>query len=127
MGPPSIFRYAQRSSWASGGDLGELPIGAWATLMIARCLKLTAQPHYRTAIVETGSRCWLLRGGFLRHGDRCPMAGKKSLAGRTHQADAPSAHRRPGYSSSGCTPAEPDSASPGEPSLTHAKQASIVA
>ena len=27
--------------------------------------------------------------------------------------DAPLAHRRPGYSSSGCTPAEPDSASPG--------------
>jgi len=27
--------------------------------------------------------------------------------------DAPSAHRRPGYSLSGCTPAEPDSASPG--------------
>src|SRR5438128_2562982 len=26
---------------------------------------------------------------------------------------APSAHRRPGYSLSGCTPAEPDSASPG--------------
>src|ERR1700726_3890245 len=28
-------------------------------------------------------------------------------------SDAPSAHRRPGYSLSGCTPAEPDSASPG--------------
>ena len=27
--------------------------------------------------------------------------------------DAPLAHRRPGYSWSGCTPAEPDSASPG--------------
>ena len=27
--------------------------------------------------------------------------------------DAPLAHRRPGYSSSGCTPAEPDFASPG--------------
>src|SRR5262249_34552588 len=27
--------------------------------------------------------------------------------------EAPLAHRRPGYSSSGCTPAEPDSASPG--------------
>ncbi len=30
---------------------------------------------------------------------------------------APSAHRRPGYSSSGCTPAEPNSASPGEENL----------
>ena len=28
--------------------------------------------------------------------------------------DAPLAHRRPGYSLSGCTPAEPDSASPGK-------------
>src|SRR5215471_12110084 len=27
--------------------------------------------------------------------------------------DAPLAHRRPGYSLSGCTPAEPDAASPG--------------
>ena len=31
--------------------------------------------------------------------------------------DAPLAHRRPGYSLSGCTPAEPDSASPGVKSL----------
>src|SRR5262245_53848211 len=31
--------------------------------------------------------------------------------------DAPLAHRRPGYSSSGCTPAEPDSASPGNGSF----------
>ena len=29
------------------------------------------------------------------------------------RSDAPSAHRRPGYSLSGCTPAEPDSAAPG--------------
>src|SRR5262249_30093365 len=35
--------------------------------------------------------------------------------------DAPLAHRRPGYSSSGCTPAEPDSASPGKDSCTLAK------
>ena len=28
--------------------------------------------------------------------------------------DAPLAHRRPGYSLSGCTPAEPDATSPGE-------------
>ena len=31
--------------------------------------------------------------------------------------DAPLAHRRPGYSLSGCTPAEPDSASPGNGSF----------
>ena len=35
--------------------------------------------------------------------------------------DAPLAHRRPGYSSSGCTPAEPDSASPGKGNCTPAK------
>jgi len=35
--------------------------------------------------------------------------------------DAPLAHRRPGYSSSGCTPAEPDSASPGKGHGTRAK------
>jgi hypothetical protein len=33
------------------------------------------------------------------------------------RSDAPSAHRRPGYSLSGCTPAEPDSASPGAGSI----------
>src|SRR5262249_35677360 len=32
---------------------------------------------------------------------------------------APSAHRRPGYSLSGCTPAEPDSASPGEDKVAY--------
>ena len=41
----------------------------------------------------------------------------------TRQGDAPSAHRRPGYSSSGCTPAEPDSASPGDSSLSCPDQA----
>src|SRR5215475_5512902 len=35
--------------------------------------------------------------------------------------DAPLAHRRPGYSSSGCTPAEPDSASPGNGNCTLVK------
>jgi hypothetical protein len=32
---------------------------------------------------------------------------------RRQRSDAPLAHRRPGYSLSGCVPAEPDSASPG--------------
>ena len=35
--------------------------------------------------------------------------------------DAPLAHRRPGYSLSGCTPAEPDAASPGNGNSTLAK------
>src|SRR5262245_51564951 len=35
--------------------------------------------------------------------------------------DAPLAHRRPGYSLSGCTPAEPDSASPGNNHFSLAK------
>lgn len=41
-GPALFFRYAQRSSWAFLGDQEELPIGAWATLLIAHCLKLNA-------------------------------------------------------------------------------------
>ena len=45
--------------------------------------------------------------------------------------DAPLAHRRPGYSLSGCTPAEPDSASPGNCNSTcrregHNAQAILV-
>src|ERR1043166_5057331 len=35
--------------------------------------------------------------------------------------EVPLAHRRPGYSSSGCTPAEPDSASPGTGHFSLAK------
>lgn len=53
--------------------------------------------------------------GFSRHGSGGRWTGKKAAPnGSVHSGpDAPSAHRRPGYSSSGCTPAEPDSASPG--------------
>ena len=50
--------------------------------------------------------------------------GRNSMAPEDVSAqgpDAPLAHRRPGYSSSGCTPAEPDSASPGNSNLTLAK------
>ena len=36
--------------------------------------------------------------------------------------DAPLAHRRPGYSLSGCTPAEPDAASPGNANFSLAKR-----
>ena len=39
--------------------------------------------------------------------------------------DAPSAHRRPGYSLSGCTPAEPDSASPGNHYFTPTKDEAL--
>src|SRR5437879_12308332 len=42
--------------------------------------------------------------------------GRKNMAPENVSVqgpDAPLAHRRPGYSLSGCTPAEPDSASPG--------------
>jgi len=51
---------------------------------------------------------------FLRHDSGVPS--EKNVAPddvSTQGPDAPLAHRRPGYSSSGCTPAEPDSAPPG--------------
>ena len=38
---------------------------------------------------------------------------KKAPAGLRLRSPAPLVRRRPGYSSSGCTPAEPNSASPG--------------
>ena len=47
--------------------------------------------------------------------------GRNSMAPEDVSAqgpDAPLAHRRPGYSSSGCTPAEPDSVSPGKGNCT---------
>ena len=42
---------------------------------------------------------------------------QKSSGGSWPPEPAPLARRRPGYSSSGCTPAEPDSASPGTTKL----------
>ena len=51
---------------------------------------------------------------FLRHGSG--VQWQKNVAPEdvsVQGPDAPLAHRRPGYSLSGCTPAEPDSASPG--------------
>src|SRR5215813_12543898 len=48
---------------------------------------------------------------------------KKTPGGDFSQGpEAPSAHRRPGYSLSGCTPAEPDSASPGNSNFTLASE-----
>jgi hypothetical protein len=45
----------------------------------------------------------------------CPMGKKnQALKEKSREPGGASAHRRPGYSSSGCTPAEPDFASPGE-------------
>ena len=48
---------------------------------------------------------------------------KKTSGGLIPQrSDAPSAHRRPGYSLSGCTPAQPDSASPGAGSIAELQE-----
>jgi hypothetical protein len=121
---PALF-FSLRSTIFMGplGNRGELPIGAWATFLIARCLKLTANAApqdwnsgFGTTLLDA------LSMGFQGMASGVRWWDKKSLAERLRQADAPSAHRRPGYSSSGCTPAEPDSASPGEASLTHADE-----
>jgi hypothetical protein len=51
---------------------------------------------------------------FLRHisGVRWLAMKMASDNNRCQRPAAPSAHRRPGYPSSGCVPAEPDSVSP---------------
>lgn len=54
-------------------------------------------------------------GAFSRH--RSGVQRHKSSGGLWPPEPAPLARRRPGYSSSGCTPAEPDSASPGNTKL----------
>jgi hypothetical protein len=59
---------------------------------------------------------------FLRHRLRCPMGieNKRPLNGYwLPRGLCASAHRRSGYSSSGCVPAEPDSASPDILNRTH--------
>jgi hypothetical protein len=56
---------------------------------------------------------------FLRHdsGDRWRMA-RSSPTSVERGSSEPSVHRRPGYPLSGCVPAEPDSVSPGEKTIT---------
>lgn len=56
---------------------------------------------------------------FRRHisGVRWPTMKTASDNNCRQRPDAPSAHRRPGYPSSGCVPAEPDSVSPGNHTL----------
>ena len=56
-----------------------------------------------------------MNDAFCRHELRRPKA--KGSGDELSPEPAPLARRRPGYSSSGCTPAEPDSASPGACSL----------
>ena len=59
---------------------------------------------------------------FLRHGsgvqwliNLCAVVYNAAPGNLSRQGpDAPLAHRRPGYPSSGCVPAEPDSVSPGK-------------
>ena len=94
-------------------DEGELPIGAWATFMIAR------QPEVERTVRKQGrnptSRVEAEEAAMVSFQGMAPVTdGARKIPGRkTCQGDAASAHRRPGYSLSGCTPAEPDSASPG--------------
>jgi hypothetical protein len=52
--------------------------------------------------------------------------GRRSSGGLRPPEPAPLARRRPGYSSSGCTPAEPDSASPGTTKLACRSYLSIM-
>lgn len=58
--------------------------------------------------------------GFSEAWLRCPKGGKERAPDkRARQGPtAPLAHRRPGYPLSGCFPAEPDSVSPGDFSIT---------
>ena len=100
-----------------GPPLRESPIGAWATRIACETEeKAIAWNRDRTV----GARRRLEQLG------RCVFCGLTPVSdGETNdpwrldssRGDAPSAHRRPGDSLSGCTPAEPDSASPGTASI----------
>jgi hypothetical protein len=97
---------------------GESPIGAWATWD-----RLTDRRAYDRAGTKTrtnGGRTRLAgyQVRFLRRDSGVRWWQKRTPEGWSLQgSDAPSAHRRPGYSLSGCTPAESDPASPGGKSL----------
>jgi hypothetical protein len=71
--------------------------------------------------IVTGSPERGLAAGFSRHDSGVQWCEKKMAPDDLgHQGpDAPLAHRRPEYPSSGCVPAEPDSVSPGTCSLPY--------
>ena len=58
---------------------------------------------------------------FWRHGSGVQWQKNAAPDSAGQGPDAPWAHRRPGYSLPGCTPAEPDSASPGSGDSTLVK------
>src|SRR5438067_9458334 len=97
---------------------GEFQIGAWATIPwngSSENEETSTAPEPRRnrddAVDPTCVR-------FLRHSSGVRWWQNKDPWRLLSQgSDAPSAHRRPGYSLSGCTPAEPDSASPGAVSI----------
>ena len=80
---------------------------------------LTALSEILKRDVATGSQERGWTAGFLRHDSGVQWCEKKTAPDDLgHQGpDAPLAHRRPEYPSSGCVPAEPDSVSPGIYSL----------
>lgn len=116
MNPPP-FCYALYSSWTSTprrvpdrcmGDLWDRLTDDELTTALA--------PRREPCRQDTPVLGMLVR--FLRHdsgGRGCQKKNPRRLS--LQGSDAPSAHRRPGYSLSGCTPAKPDSASPGGLSL----------
>jgi hypothetical protein len=61
----------------------------------------------------------MMSQGFSEASLRCPMGSKKTTPDGIEPsgADAPLAHRRPGYPLSGCVPAEPDSVSPDDSTI----------
>ena len=81
-------------------------------------MTMTALSEISKRDVVTGfpERGWA--AGFSRHDSGVQWCEKTAPDDLGHQGpDAPLAHRRPEYPSSGCVPAEPDSVSPGIYSL----------
>jgi len=84
-------------------------------------MTMTALNRMGKRDVVTGSLERGLAAGFSRHDSGVQWREKKTAPNDLgHQGpDAPLAHRRPEYPSSGCVPAEPESVSPGTCSLPY--------
>jgi hypothetical protein len=115
MNPPRLF--ATLATLHGPRRPRESPIGAWATF--DRLKNARASDRAGAGTRTAGKKCLgASQVRFLRHDSGVRWWRKtEPLKASLQGFDAPSAHRRPGYSSSGCTPAEPDSASPGAGSL----------
>jgi hypothetical protein len=106
--------FSNASAWRMKNEIGRMRVVDGPFVVVAEELDAGQIAEPLDAVLRQ------LREGAFQRGLAQPLRlrgqeGRWPLSScciTPDQASAPLAHRRPGYSLSGCTPAEPDSASP---------------